>query len=289
MGGKILAVSDLIRLPKQYGTMLLLMPTLWSLFVAANGSPPISLVIIFLAGSFLMRSAGCVINDIADKDIDKLVERTKERPLASGRLKSSEALFIFGILIILSLILALRLNPLTILLSPVALLLAIIYPYTKRYIHTPQAILGITFGWGAIMAWTAVRNSIGLPPFLILTANIFWATSYDTIYALMDREDDARVGVKSTAILFGQATWMIVAILFSLFILALAILGVTLHFGAIFYSSLFIVAVILMRQVIVIREGIDSNAAFSLFKSHVWVGILILAGIIFDYTLRHRG
>lgn len=287
MEGKILAVSDLIRLPKQYGTMLVLMPTLWSLFVAGDGSPPIHMVIIFLLGSFLMRSAGCAINDIADRDIDRYVERTKERPLASGRLKANEALFIFGILVMLSLLLALMLNPLTLLLSPVALLLAVVYPYFKRYIHIPQAVLGVAFGWGAIMAWTAARNSIGLPPFIILIANIFWATSYDTIYALMDKDDDIRVGVKSTAILFGQATWIILAILFFLFILALTILGVTLGFGSIFYSSLIIVALLLIRQVIIIRNGVDRDTAFCIFKSHAWIGALILAGIIFDYTLRN--
>lgn len=287
MDGKVLAVSDLIRLPKQYGTALVLMPTLWSLFMAGNGSPPISLVIIFIAGSFLMRSAGCAINDIADRDIDRFVERTKERPLASGRLKTKEALLIFGIFIILSLLLALMLNPLTIILSPIGLLLAVVYPYTKRFIHTPQAVLGIAFGWGAIMAWTAVRNSIGLPPFLILIANIFWATSYDTIYALMDKEDDIRVGVRSTAILFGKAVWMILAVLFFLFVLTLATVGVSLRLGIIFYSSLFIVAILLIRQVIAIKDGIDRDTAFSLFKSHAWIGVLILAGIIFDYTLRN--
>lgn len=289
MGGKILAVSDLIRLPRQYGTMLVLMPTLWSLFAAGKGSPDIRLVIIFIVGSFLMRSAGCAINDIADRDIDRYVDRTKERPLASGRLKAKEALLVFGILAIASFILVLTLNPLTVLLSPIGLLLAIIYPYAKRFIHIPQAILGIAFGWGAIMAWTAVRNSIGPPPFIILAANIFWATSYDTIYALMDKEDDIRVGVKSTAILFGQATWMILAILFFLFIFALTILGVTLSFGGIFYSSLIIVTVLLIRQVIIIRDGVDRDAAFSIFKSHAWIGAIILAGIIFDYTLMHGG
>ncbi len=289
MGGKILAVSDLIRLPKQYGTMLLLMPTLWSLFAAGNGSPPVRLVIIFIAGSFLMRSAGCAINDIADRDIDRFVERTNQRPLASGRLKTKEAILIFGMLIILSFVLAMMLNPLTILLSPFAILLAVIYPYTKRYIHTPQAILGIAFGWGAVMAWTAVRNSVGLPPFVILAANIFWATSYDTIYAIMDREDDIRIGVKSTAILFGSYTWVALAVLFLLFLLTLMILGLILGFGALFFSSLIIAAIFLIGQVIAIKEGIDREKAFSLFKAHVWIGAIILAGIIFDTTLRYRG
>lgn len=289
LGGKILAVSDLIRLPKQYGTMLLLMPTLWSLFAAGNGSPPIRLVIIFIAGSFLMRSAGCAINDIADRDIDRFVDRTKERPLASGRLKTKEAMIIFGILIIFSLLLVMMLNPLTILLSPFAILLAVIYPYTKRYIHTPQAILGIAFGWGAIMAWTAVRNAVGLPPFVILAANIFWATSYDTIYAVMDREDDMRVGVKSTAILFGSYTWIALAVLFLLFLLTMMILGLILRLGALFFSSLIIAAIPLVRQVIAIREGIGREKAFSLFKAHARIGAIILAGIILDANLGYRG
>ncbi|HSG06686.1 MAG TPA: 4-hydroxybenzoate octaprenyltransferase, partial [Nitrospiria bacterium] len=216
MRSKISAVMDLIRLPKQYGTLLLMMPTLWALFLAAEGTPPLSLVLIFIAGCFIMRSAGCVINDIADRNFDGHVERTRSRPIPSGRLTTGEALVVFAVLLVMALILVSQLNPLTRALSIGGALLATLYPFSKRFTHFPQVVMGATFGWGSIMAWTAVRGSVDLPVFLIFFANLFWATAYDTIYAIMDRDDDLRIGVKSTAIFFGPNTWIGVSFLFGL-------------------------------------------------------------------------
>ncbi|MFQ5464411.1 MAG: UbiA family prenyltransferase, partial [Thermodesulfobacteriota bacterium] len=200
---KLTAISDLIRLPKQYGTLLLLWPTMWSLVIASGGRPSFRHLVVFTVGTFLMRSAGCAINDIADRNFDGFVERTRTRPLASGRLNVREALFVFAVLGLGAFVLVLQLNRLTIVLSFVGIALAAIYPFMKRVSHLPQAFLGAAFGWGAVMAWSAATGTVGGVAVLIFLANVFWSTAYDTIYALMDVEDDLKIGVKSTAILFG--------------------------------------------------------------------------------------
>ena len=183
-------VAQLIRLPNQTGTYLLMLPTLWTLVLASRGIPPAELVIIFAAGSFLMRSAGVVLNDMADRSIDRHVTRTQTRPLASGLLGIPEAIATLIVLLALTVGLLTFLNRFTVLLSPVALLLAALYPFSKRYIHLPQAVLGLAFGWGVIMAWAAVRNTLDAPVWLIYAATICWAIAYDTTYALQDQADD---------------------------------------------------------------------------------------------------
>jgi len=283
---KLRGVSDLIRLTKQYGTLLLLLPTLWSLFIAFGGSPSLKLFIIFVVGSFLMRSAGCAINDIVDKNIDPYVERTKNRPLASGKLSIKEGLIIFVIFIALSFILTLFLNKLCILLSIFGLLLAIIYPFIKRFLYIPQVFLGIAFGWGAIMAWAAVKERIGLPAIVILITNIFWATGYDTIYALMDIEDDRKIGIKSTAMLFGKHILEGLIILFLFTILGLVILGIITDLGIIYYISLIIAAIIFIYQILWLKDSQELEISFKAFVSNVFVGSVVLAGIIMDYLLQ---
>jgi 4-hydroxybenzoate polyprenyltransferase len=279
---KLTALSDLIRLQKQYGTLLLLFPALWSLFVAADGFPPWSLMLVFIIGSFLMRSAGCVINDIVDRNLDRHVWRTQSRPIASGRLTTREAFGVFLVLIGLAAPLAFVLNPLAMLLAPIGLLLAVIYPFTKRLISLPQAVLGIAFGWGALMAWAAIRNDIGLPALLIFIATIFWATAYDTIYALMDKEDDLRIGIKSSAILFGQSTWWAVGLNYFLGLGCMALVGYYTSLGWIYYLGLMIGCMIFAYHTYRIKKGVDREQAFVFFKSNVMVGLIVLLGIFLD-------
>lgn len=282
---KIGAALDLIRLMKQYGTLLLLMPTLWSLVVAAQGTPSVKLLMIFILGSFLMRSAGCVVNDIADRNFDGHVERTRTRPLPSGRLSVAEAAVIFGLLLIVASGLVLQLNRSAQLLSLGGIALAILYPFSKRITRLPQMVMGVAFGWGAVIAWVAVRDTVEPPMIMIFLANLFWATAYDTIYALMDREDDLRIGVKSSAILFGRHTWLAVGILFVLSSLFFVLLGLTAHLGAVYYLSIGAATGWFIVQTRAIRSPLDRQTAFSLFKSNVGVGLLVLLGLTLNYHL----
>ena len=279
---KIKAIFDLVRLDKQYGTLLLLMPTLWSLFLASDGRPSVKHLFIFIFGSFIMRSAGCVINDMADRNFDRFVERTRERPLASGRLDIRDAVMVLFVLLLIALILVLMLNRLSLLLSFVALLLTGIYPLTKRYIQLPQLVMGAAFGWGTVMAWAAVRNEVALLPFLLFLATLFWATGYDTIYALMDKDDDIKIGVKSTAILFGAYTDIALAILFLITAAILFTLGMISGLGHLYKFSIILVTIGFLYQVFLIRRGLERDGLFRLFKSHVWIGIIVLIGIVSD-------
>jgi 4-hydroxybenzoate polyprenyltransferase len=279
---KLSAVSDLMRLPKQYGTLLLMFPALWSLFVAAGGIPPRHLLWVFILGAFLMRSAGCVINDIADRNLDRHVFRTQDRPIASGRLTIQEAFGVFITLIVLAAPLTLLLNPLAMILAPIAVLLAVVYPFTKRLFSLPQAVLGIAFGWGSLMAWAAIRNEIGLPALLIFLATIFWATAYDTIYALMDKEDDLKIGIKSSAILFGQYTWLAVGLSYFLGLGCMVLVGYYAHLGIVYDATLLMILVIFAYHTYQIKKGIDRSQAFRLFKSNVIIGLLVLLAILLD-------
>lgn len=277
------AVADLIRLDKQYGTLLLLFPTLWSLIIASEGQPSLKHLILFSLGAFLMRSAGCVMNDMADHKFDAQVERTKARPLAAKQLSLWEALIVLAILLTCSLIVVLLLNRFTLWLSLAALFFALIYPFAKRVTYLPQLVLGIAFGWGVILAWAAVRNSLSLTPFLILLANLCWATGYDTIYALMDREDDVKIGVKSTAVLFGAGSWLAVGGFYGLLVFFLTLLGRMNQMALAYYFALVVTAIFLLFQTIKIRKVLQRPALFSLFRSNVWVGVLILVGLLLNY------
>ena len=282
---KFLASMDLIRITKQYGTLLLLIPALWSLTVAAQGSPTLGLLSIFFMGAFLMRSAGCAINDIADRNFDGHVERTRNRPLPSGRLSVVEAGTVSALLLGASLFLVLQLNPLTQILSLGGLLLAVVYPFSKRITSMPQLVLGAAFGWGAILAWAAVRNTIEVPVIMIFLANLCWATAYDTIYALMDREDDLKIGVRSTALLFGRNSWIAVGVLFGLTTLFLLLLGQTASLGSVYYGSVAAASVWFVYEVWIIRRPRSAATFFFLFKSNVGAGFLILLGLVLDYQL----
>lgn len=273
------AFANLIRLFNQTGTLLLLFPTLWSLVLASEGWPSLKLFLIFIFGSFLMRSAGVIMNDLADRSFDREVQRTRHRPLASGQLTPSQAVAFLAVLLGLAAILLLFLNPLTLALSPVALLLAGGYPFCKRFIHVPQFVLGLAFGWGGVLAWAAVRNELDLSTWVLFAATVCWAMVYDTIYAIQDKDDDQRIGVKSTAILFGSFTWLGVGIAALFMLGCLALVARINHLGVEYSFTLVGVAVILGYQVLLLRSKISGEKALSLFKQHIWIGVLILGGI----------
>ena len=281
--GKFIALSDLMRLPKQYGTALLVLPAMWSVFIAASGRPSVELVIVFLVGAFLMRSAGCVINDIADRHFDSGVTRTKERPLASGRLGLTAAFSVFFILIVLAfLLIVLTLNIFTVKLAVVGALFAVVYPFVKRVSHFPQVFLGAAFGWGAVMAWAAVHESVSIVAILIFVANIFWSTAYDTIYALMDIEDDRRVGVKSTAILFAGKVYIVVSLLYIATFSILAVAGAMAGLGIVYYAALAVVLAYALKTVVGVKRSPAREVAMHGFTSNVWMGGIILLAVIVD-------
>ncbi|MBI5492324.1 MAG: 4-hydroxybenzoate octaprenyltransferase [Deltaproteobacteria bacterium] len=282
---KIGAVSDLIRLPKQQGTLLVLWPTLWSLFIASNGRPSAKLLAIFVLGTFLMRSAGCAVNDIADRDFDKFVERTKARPLASGRLKVKEAVFVFLTLSILAFTLVLFLNPLTIALSVVGIMLASVYPFVKRFSHFPQTVLGMAFGWGAVMAWSAVKGDVGLVPALIFLSNVCWSMAYDTIYALMDKDDDIKIGVKSTALFFGDRVYLALALMYAGFAALMILAGYFEGLGPVYYIGVLIGFIAFLKVVSSVKKSPTREAAYRGFTANAVLGGVILVFIILDMNL----
>lgn len=300
LSAKASAVSDLIRLKKQYGTALLLLPTLFSLFIATGGAPSPRLLLIFVLGAFLMRSAGCAINDIADRGFDSKVERTRGRPLPEGRLSVTEALVVFAVLSLLAFVLVVQLNRLTVMLSMVAILLAGAYPFVKRVSFFPQAFLGAAFGWGAVMAWAAATGTIGAPALLIFLGNVFWSTAYDTVYALMDLDDDIRAGVKSTAVFFGERVFTAVTLMYMAAFLTFALAGVFVRsgveggvgglpdLGLIYYLGLATALVYLLRTVSDVRgAGIEMRreVAFAGFVANVRAGVVVLVAIIIDMNI----
>jgi 4-hydroxybenzoate polyprenyltransferase len=276
---RLKALANLIRLFSQTGTLLLLFPALWSLVLASRGLPATNLLIIFFLGSFVMRSAGVIMNDLADRSFDGRVERTRHRPLASGQLGPKQALGFLAILLTIAAGLLWFLNPLTWLLSPMALLLAGFYPFCKRILHIPQMILGVAFGWGGVMAWAAVRNELETGTWLLFAATICWAIVYDTIYAIQDKEDDKKIGVKSSAILFGSYTWLGVGLAGFFMLLFLSLAGQDSNLGTYYYVGLGLVAIFMGYQVILLRSEISTEQAFKLFKQHCWVGVIVLAGL----------
>ncbi len=285
ISSKLIAISELIRLPKQYGTALLLCPTLWALFMASGGRPSIKHFVIFVLGAFLMRSAGCAVNDIADRDFDGHVERTRSRPLAQGRLKVWEASLVFTVLSLLAFTLVLFLNKLAIMLSLVAVLLAATYPFVKRVSFFPQAFLGAAFGWGGVMAWAAVKGEVGLPAILIFAANVFWSMAYDTIYALMDIEDDLRIGVKSTAIFFGEDVFTAVRVFYVAMVALLVFSGLYAGLGVGYLAGVAISMALFLIIVSALERELTMERAFRGFVANVGAGVVILAAIIIDMNL----
>lgn len=273
---------ELMRLDKPIGIYLLLWPTLWALWVAAEGIPDFSVLIIFVLGVVLMRSAGCVINDYADRKVDGHVKRTSERPLITGAVTSKQALTLFAGLVLSSFILVLFTNQLTIMLSVGGLALAAIYPFMKRHTHLPQVVLGAAFSWAIPMAFAAQADELPKYLWLIYIANLSWTVAYDTMYAMVDRDDDIKIGVKSTAILFGDADKFMIGLLHAIAIFCLFLLGSELALNAFYYLGLTIASAIMIYLHIKIKDG-SREACFDAFRQSHWVGMVVLIGIILSY------
>ena len=275
---------QLMRLDKPVGTLLLLWPTLAALCMAAQGLPPLHLVVIFTLGTFIMRSAGCVINDFADRKVDGFVERTKERPLVTGAISSKQALALFFGLIISAGLLLLFLNQTTQLLAFGGLALAIAYPFMKRWTHMPQVVLGAAFSWGIPMAWSA--QGLAVPPVSILMfcTSLLWIVAYDTLYAMVDRNDDLKVGIKSTAILFGDLDKAMIGALQALTLAGLYLLGQKLGYAHAYYVGLVIILGLFVYQQWLIRDR-DRMGAFAAFRNNILVGASLLTFTLTELLL----
>lgn len=276
---KLHSYLQLMRLDKPIGTLLLLWPTLWALFSAAQGFPPVKELLIFVLGVVFMRSAGCVINDYADRHIDGHVKRTAQRPLATGRVTEKEAKTLFFSLIVCAFFLVLNLNGYTIFLSIIAVLLASVYPFMKRYTHLPQFVLGMAFGWSIPMAFGAINESLPLECWLLFFANLAWTVAYDTQYAMVDRDDDLRIGVKSTAILFAQYDNKIIALLQALSLGLLIAYGAVKGFTYTYYIALALTAGLFIYQCKLTRLR-EREACFKAFLNNNYVGLGILISIL---------
>ena len=277
--------EKLMRLDKPIGILLLLWPTLWGLWLSSFGAPNLVVTVVFVLGAALMRSAGCIVNDFADRDFDGHVARTKDRPLAAKLISPREALLVAGGLALLAFLLVLQLNMLVIKLSVIALALAVIYPFLKRVFWLPQAWLGIAFGFGVPMAYAAQQNQIQPLAWVIVLANVFWAIAYDTEYAMVDREDDARLGLKSSAILFGRFDVLAVMSCHALFLLTMAYAGYQLRFGVCYFSGLVVAACLAAYQYLLVRER-RREGCFKAFMHNNYVGAAIWIGIVTEYILR---
>jgi len=277
---------QLTRIHRPIGIWLLLWPTLWALWIAGNGQPSIANLLIFTLGTVLMRSAGCVLNDLADRQFDGHVRRTEKRPLATGKVLAKEAWMLAGTLLALSFLLVLFTNRLTLLWSLGALAIAALYPLMKRYTFYPQLVLGAAFSWGMPMAFTAETGQ--MPPaeaWLLFLANLLWTVAYDTYYAMVDREDDIKLGLKSTAILFADLDRPIIAVLQGMALFCLLLAGQRFDFGMFFYLGLLAAGGCFVHEFYLTRTR-EAAACFRAFLHNHWAGLAILAGIIVDFLLR---
>ena len=277
--------ARLMRLDRPIGTLLLLWPTLWALWFASNGRPGFLVLFVFIVGVFLMRSAGCVINDYADREFDPHVERTRNRPIAAGRVSAREAQVLFVLLALSAFLLVLLMNRLTILLSFVGAFLAASYPFMKRYTHLPQFYLGAAFGWSIPMAFAAVTGTVPMLAWVIFIANIFWSVAYDTAYAMVDREDDIKVGVKSTAILFGRYDRFMIAVFHVLCLVMLCWAGIMANLGIVYFVSLAIALSLAAWQQWLIRDR-QGPACFRAFLNNNWFGAAVFAGLFISLTVQ---
>jgi 4-hydroxybenzoate polyprenyltransferase len=277
--------EKLMRLDKPIGILLLLWPTLWGLWLSSYGFPNPAIAVIFILGVVLMRSAGCIVNDFADRNFDPRVERTKDRPLAARLISPQEALLVAGVLVLLAFLLVLQLNALTIKLSVIAFLLAVIYPFLKRFFWLPQAWLGIAFGFGIPMAFAAHHNLVVPLAWVMLGANMFWAIAYDTEYAMVDRDDDIKLGLKSSAILFGRFDVIGAMICQALFLLIMAYIGYWARLGVFYFIGLVVAACLAGYQYLLIRER-QRERCFKAFMNNNLLGAVIYAGILVDSLLR---
>lgn len=275
----------LMRLNKPIGIFLLLWPTLWALWIAGEGDPDPWILAIFVAGVILMRSAGCVINDYADRNIDAEVSRTQHRPIPTGQVYPSEALMLFAVLSLAAFGLVWFTNTLTVILSVVGAVLAIVYPFMKRYTYLPQAFLGLTFGWAIPMAFAAQTNALPKIAWLLLIANVLWATAYDTMYAMVDRPDDVRIGVKSTAILFGSFDTLMIALLQVTFFVVMILVGRQLNFGLYYYAGLGLAALFALYQQFLLYRRSETQY-FKAFLNNNWLGAAVFAGIVAEYYFK---
>ncbi|CAK0750653.1 4-hydroxybenzoate octaprenyltransferase [Gammaproteobacteria bacterium] len=272
----------LTRFHRPIGIFLLLWPMLWALWIAGEGQPRPFIVMVFVLGTALMRAAGCAINDYADRDFDPFVRRTRERPLASGRVSPKEALGVFMVLSLLSFLLVLSMNALTIKLSVVGALLAASYPFMKRYTHLPQFYLGVAFGWAVPMAFAAQTGALPPVAWIIFAATVLWAVAYDTLYAMVDREDDLKIGVKSTAILFGRYDRLAVGIAQGAVLFLLMVTGFEAERGIVYFLGLITAAGFFVHQQWLARNR-DPSLCFRAFLNNHWFGLAIFIGLVLDY------
>ena len=280
-GQRFDAYVRLVRLDRPIGIYLVLWPTLWALWFAADGLPPLDVLLIFVAGTVLMRSAGCAINDFADRRIDPHVERTVARPLATGEIRPAEAVGVFVGLSLLAFALALQLNRLALLLSVPAVLLAASYPFAKRYTYLPQAHLGIAFAAGIPMAFAAIQNTVPPLAWQLVAVTVIWTIVYDTFYAMVDREDDLKIGVKSSAILFGRFDRLITAVLQGLVLAGLLTIGLTTGRGFWYFAGIAMAGAYMVYQQYLIR-GRDRQACFTAFLNNHRLGMVVFAGLLLD-------
>ena len=282
---KLALYFRLVRLDKPIGTLLLLWPTLCALWLASDGRPNLVLVLIFSLGTLLMRSAGCAMNDYADQDFDRHVKRTVNRPITSGRVSGKEALAIAGLLALISFCLILPLNALTKQLSVAALIIAGTYPYFKRFFAIPQAYLGIAFGFGIPMAFAAIQDTVPMVAWVLLIGNVFWAVAYDTEYAMVDRDDDLKIGIKTSAITFGRYDVAAIMACYAVHLLLLLWAGLQMGLGVWFLGGLVVAAGIAVYHYTLIR-GRERDACFYAFRHNNWLGAAVFGGIALDYVVR---
>ncbi len=276
---KLSAYSRLMRIDKPIGSLLLLWPTLWALWLSGMQMPPLNVLLVFVLGVFFMRAAGCVVNEFADRKIDGHVKRTRGRPLPSGAVSSKEAKVLFAVLVLISFALVLTMNRLTIWLSFGGLALAWMYPFMKRHTHLPQVVLGAAFGWSIPMGWAAVSGSVPLNCWLLFLANICWTVAYDTQYAMVDRDDDLKIGVKSTAILFGRFDNLINGVLQLAALGLLALVGMRSGLGSAFYWSMLVAAGLFVYQQ-KLTANRQRELCFKAFLNNNWVGFTLFVGVV---------
>jgi 4-hydroxybenzoate polyprenyltransferase len=281
---RLAAYAALVRLQRPIGIFLLMWPALWALWLAGEGNPPLGIVLIFVAGVVLMRSAGCAINDFADRGFDGHVARTRGRPLATGRVSPGEALGVFAVLSIAAFALVLLLNRQTVALSVVALGLVVVYPFMKRFTHVPQLFLGAAFGWAVPMAFMAVTGAVPPLAWVLFGTTLLWALVYDTQYAMVDREDDLTVGIKSTAILFGRFDLWVIAGLQPVMLVLLAYVGWQAGRGAIYYGGLATAAAMAVYQQYLIRDRLPASC-FHAFLNNNYYGMAVFVGLVLDYAI----
>ena len=282
---KLALYFRLIRLDKPIGTVLLLWPTLCALWLAQQGVPDWRLLLIFVLGTFLMRSAGCAINDYADQDIDKFVKRTVDRPITSGRISGKEALAVAGVLTVAAFCVILPLNALTKQLSVAAVIIAGTYPYFKRFFAIPQAYLGIAFGFGIPMGFAAITDTVPVVAWLLLLGNVFWAVAYDTEYAMVDRDDDLKIGIRTSAITFGRYDVAIIMLCYALFLLLWLACGWYLGLRYWFVGGLLVAAGCAVYHYTLIRAR-ERMPCFAAFRHNNWLGAAVFAGVVLDYAFR---